>query len=129
LAVGSFTFDPDASEERSVLIVPKVIIGRRAGQFWMTKLTGGRMDYELPDVGEAIVPPTGVTLDDGPVPPAEWGRIVAEVVGLIRADEVSKVVLARKVRARSETPFDARAILNRLLHSYPTTWAYMVDGL
>ncbi|GAB3819343.1 chorismate-binding protein [Tessaracoccus terricola] len=129
LAVGSFTFDPDASEERSVLIVPRVIIGRRAGQFWMTKLTGGKMDYELPDVGEALVPPTDVQLDDGPVPPEDWGRIVAEVVGLIHADEVSKVVLARKVRARSAAPIDGRTILNRLLNRYPTTWAYMVDGL
>nr|WP_255622015.1 isochorismate synthase [Tessaracoccus sp. OS52] len=129
LAVGSFTFDPDGSDERSVLIVPKIIIGRRAGQFWLTKLDGARMSYELPDVGEPLVPPTGVELFDGAVSPEQWTEIVGEVVRLIHTGEVSKVVLARNVRARADGPLDARTILNRLLNRYPTTWCYLVDGL
>ncbi len=38
VAFGSFTFDP--TSEGSVLILPQVILGRRAGQAWLTTITG-----------------------------------------------------------------------------------------
>jgi menaquinone-specific isochorismate synthase len=38
VAFGSFTFDP--TSEGSVLILPQVILGRRAGQAWLTSITG-----------------------------------------------------------------------------------------
>lgn len=129
LAVGSFTFDPDSSDERSVLIVPKVIIGRRAGQFWMTKISTGREDYSLPDLGEPVVRPGGVQLEGGSTSEEDWTRIVDEVVGLIRSGEVSKVVLARDLWASAEDAIDHRYVLARLLQRYPSTWAYHVDGL
>ena len=38
VAFGSFTFDP--TSEGSVLILPQVVLGRRAGQAWLTTITG-----------------------------------------------------------------------------------------
>lgn len=129
LAVGSFTFDPDASEERSVLVIPRVIIGRRAGQFWMTKMSTGRNTYELPSPGEPITLPGTVTAEAGSMAEAEWTRIVAEVVGLIHGGEVRKVVLARDLWASSEHDIDPRYLVARLLQTYPNTWVYLIDGL
>lgn len=129
LAVGSFTFDPDRSEDRSVLVVPRTILGRRGGQYWMTRIQGARGDYELPPAGEPIAIPSRITLEPGSMSEAEWSRIVDEVIGLIRAGEVEKVVLARDLWARADAPLDPRFILAQLLHRYGNTWAYLVDGL
>ncbi|MFT3887586.1 MAG: isochorismate synthase [Arachnia sp.] len=129
LAVGSFTFDPDRSEERSVLTVPEIIIGRRGGVSWMTKLGTGRFDTRLPSPGEATRAPSGVTSLGGAMGESVWTTIVGEVVSLIRRGEVSKVVMARDLRVRADAPLDLRHLLARLLDRYPMTWAYLVDGM
>lgn len=129
LAVGSFTFDPDNSEERSVLVVPEVVIGRRNNQFWMTRLGSDRFNHDLPDVGEPLVPPVNVRLTSDGVSRSAWREIVGEVVALIRRGDVGKVVLARDLWAEADEPLDPRYLLNRLLNRYPTVWAYLVDGM
>lgn len=129
LAIGSFTFDPDRSQERSVLIVPEVIIGRRGDLCWMTRLGDARRSTELPDRGEPLRAPVGTRELGGAMSGADWERIVAEVVSLIRRAEVEKVVLARDLRLACDEPIDLRHVYSRLLAGYPTTWAYLVDGM
>lgn len=129
IAVGSFTFDPDDSDERSVVIVPRVIIGRRAGQCWMTKIDANRGDYSLPDLGEPAPAPTSLALEQGSMSEGQWMDVVTEVIRLIRAGEVSKVVLARDLWVHAAGPIDPRFVLNRLLERYSNTWTYLVDGL
>lgn len=63
------------------------------------------------------------------MPEARWAEIVGQVIGRIRNDEVSKVVLARDLLVAAEQPVDLRYLLERLLESYPMTWAYLVDGM
>lgn len=129
LAVGSFTFDPDRSEERSVLIVPEVVIGKRGGQCWMTAIGEGRRSLQLPAAGEPLVAPANLSLQQGSMSERIWMDIVGEVIALIRTGEVDKVVLARDLVARAEGPIDARWLVNRLINRYPTCWTYLVDGL
>jgi len=129
LAVGSFTFDPDRSEERSVLSVPQVVVGRRSGMAWMTRLGTGRFDATLPPVGEPTRAPSGVALAGGAVGRRVWTEIVGEVVSLIRRGEVSKVVLARDLRVEADEPIDLRHLLARLIDRYPMTWTYLIDGM
>lgn len=129
IAIGSFTFDPDRSEERSVLTVPEVVIGRRGGCTWMTKLSNGRTDYTLPPLGEPTQAPVGLRQVGGSMDERVWTDIVAEVVSLIRRDEVHKVVLARDLRVKADAPIDLRHILKRLIADYPMTWTYLVDGM
>lgn len=129
IAVGSFTFDPDRSEERSVLTVPELILGRRGGVSWLTRLGTNHTDCSLPPRGEPVRPPSGLEVLGGSMGEDVWTDIVAEVVSLIRRDEVHKVVLARDLRVRADQPFDLRFLLGRLIDSYPMTWAYLVDGL
>ena len=129
VAVGSFTFDPDRSEELSVLTVPQVVVGRRSGMAWMTRLGTGRFDATLPPVGEPTRPPSGVALASGAMSRRVWTEIVGEVVSLIRRGEVSKVVLARDLRVGADEPIDLRHLLARLIDRYPMTWTYLVDGM
>lgn len=129
IAVGSFAFDFDHSEERSVLIIPRIIIGRRNGEAWMTKVGDHRGDFSLPDAGEALIAPDGIVLSDGSVPEQAWMDIVDELVRLIRSGQLEKVVLARDLIARAPEPIDGRTVLHRLMRRYPTCYAYLVDGL
>ena len=48
VAFGTFTFD-DASTATSVLVVPRVVIGRRAGAAWITRIRRSD-ETELPTV-------------------------------------------------------------------------------
>ncbi|MDO5676052.1 MAG: isochorismate synthase [Propionibacteriaceae bacterium] len=129
IAVGTFTFDPDRSEERSVLTVPEIIIGRRGDMAWMTRLGTARRDDALPPRGEAVRKPVGISTSGGSMGDNVWTDVVAEVVGLIRQGGVHKVVLARDLIARAEEPLDLRHTLRALMASYPMTWAYLVDGM
>ena len=44
VAFGSFTFDP--ASDGSVLVVPRTVVGRRAGQAWLTAISDGRDQQE-----------------------------------------------------------------------------------
>ncbi len=129
LAVGSFTFDPDSSEERSVLVVPQVVIGKRDGQCWMTSIGDRARSLELPPSGEPLEEPTGLQLLQGSMSERVWMDIVGEVIRLIRTGEVEKVVLARDLLIKADGPIDARWLVNRLVNRYPTCWTYLVEGI
>lgn len=129
LAVGSFSFDPDRSEERSVLIVPEVVIGKRGGQCWMTTIGERSRSLDLPPAGEPLVAPVGLELHPGSMSERVWMDIVGEVIALIRTGEVEKVVLARDLIASAAENIDARWLVDRLVDLYPTCWTYLVDGI
>ena len=50
-------------------------------------------------------------------------------IGLIKAGELDKVVLARDVVATADGPVDVRHLLVRLAAAYPSCWTFSVDGL
>ncbi|HMR50617.1 MAG TPA: isochorismate synthase [Arachnia sp.] len=127
LAVGTFAFDPDRSRSRSVLTVPRTIVGRRGGQAWIT-VVEPRGPITLPPPGEPLVAPVGVELRGGSLSEEAWAGVVAEVIERIRDAEVHKVVLARDLLARASAPLDLRHLYRRLLHRYDMTWCYLVDG-
>lgn len=129
LAFGSFAFDPDHTEETSVLIVPEVIIGRRKGTSWVTRLAWDEVPEALPTVQPAPLPHGPVEWRDGALSPQAWVGMVASAIDFIRANEVEKVVLARDVVARASAPIDARSLVANLSAAYPSTWTYVVDGL
>ncbi|MFD1716480.1 isochorismate synthase [Georgenia deserti] len=129
VAFGSFAFAPSSSAG-GTLVVPRVVVGRREGRAWMTTAT------TLPDGQEPRLPepepvrtPGRVTYADGALTAQEWSSAVAEVVRRITAGEVSKVVMARDVVARTEREVDVRHLLGRLAESYDWCWTFSVDGL
>jgi len=51
VAFGAFAFD-DESERASVLIVPEVIVGRRDGVSWVTRVNGSELMIEKRPLGD-----------------------------------------------------------------------------
>jgi menaquinone-specific isochorismate synthase len=108
----------------SVLIVPKVLVGRRDGVTWMTTVGGHSAIARQP-----VTAPHGVRYSSGAVNDGAHRRSVAVAVDRIRAGELRKVVLARDLIATADMPLDERYLLVRLAERFPNCWAYAVAGL
>ncbi|MGL5858164.1 MAG: isochorismate synthase [Angustibacter sp.] len=131
VAFGSFTFDPDSAED-DVLVVPEVLVGHRAGRWWVTTTTHGGLGGR-PSLDPAQVPSVAsagpVWFGDGALSARRWAFAVAAAVDQIADGRLSKVVLARDVRARAQRPVDPRWVLTTLAARYPGCWTFAVDGL
>ncbi|MDM7854399.1 isochorismate synthase [Cellulomonas alba] len=134
VAFGSFAFDDD-SLAGGVVVVPRVVVGRRGPHCWLTTITPDAQLGPAPTLADVVgartapVPPGEVEYRDGAVSADGWRDVVAQGVAAIRAGEVDKVVLARDVLARTQRPLDARWALHRLAADYPQCWTFSVDGL
>jgi menaquinone-specific isochorismate synthase len=120
---GSFAFADDPGH--SVLTVPQVVVGRRAGRTWLTLVGDSAYDRRT-DAAEA---PEDVVFSDGAMDGEHWMAVVAEAVRRITAGALGKVVLARDLIATAAGKIDVRWPLSRLATSYPMCWTFHVDGL
>jgi menaquinone-specific isochorismate synthase len=125
IAFASFAFGDRPGH--SVLIVPRVVVGRKAGKSWITEIDG-----EGVDALEAVSPiaaPGSVRWHEGIVSEHRWWKSVAEAVRRMRASSLDKVVLARDLIAEADGPIDPRFLLRRLAENHPDCWTFGVDGL
>ena len=120
----SFSFDRN---EESVLVIPKVIVGQKGAQSWITWIG---------DIPQPVLPetPTHVaqgsfTFGEGTISAATWKDRVAEAIQRIDHSKVDKVVLARDIVAKSQEAIQVIPILKNLAAEYPSTWTFAVDGL
>jgi len=141
VAFGTFTFD--ASSDGSVLIVPRVVLGRDGrGQAWLTVSSRGDDPPRPPrswgdpspqtPLGGSFAPPeppTGLSWQEGSLPGPRWEQAVAEAVAAIKAGGLRKVVLARDVFGTADEPIDARVLLRRLAGRYPDCFTFACDGM
>ncbi|RFU23322.1 isochorismate synthase [Geodermatophilus marinus] len=121
-------FDPAAGT--SVLVVPRVVVGRRDGVTWVT--TTGDVDptAELTRAPATAPAPLGrLRYADGGLDPVSWCRAVETAVRRICAGDLDKVVLARDLLVTADAPLDPRALLARLADRFPDCWTFAVEGL
>jgi len=126
VAFASFTFS--ALSEGSVLVVPRVVVGRREGRAWVTEFAAA----DGPSAVRAVRPVRrsgALRYIDGSAPVQRYRAVVAEAVRRMRAGELKKAALAHDIFAQGDTPLDARFLLGGLARRYPTCWTYSVDGL
>ena len=126
VAFASFTF-ADTSPG-SVLVVPRVLVGRRDGRSWVTEFSHG----DGPSAVRAVSPVRAsgtLRYADGRLPVARYRAAVAEAVRRMRAGELDKAALAHDLLAIADHPLDARFLLDGLARRYPTCWSYSVEGL
>jgi menaquinone-specific isochorismate synthase len=128
VCLGSFAFADEPGD--SVLVVPRVVVGRRGDRSWVT-LIGDDELTPAPALARQPAPraPGNVVFTDGDVDSAEWEAIVARAVSRINAGELEKVVLARDLVATTDEPLDVRWPLCRLGDTYEMCWTFHVDGL
>jgi menaquinone-specific isochorismate synthase len=139
VAFGSFTFD-DCSDG-SVLVVPRVVLGRDGrGGAWLT--TAVPADEAAEPANHAAVPaadsagdpvppraPAEIAWHDGSLSSMEWEQAVAAAVRRIKHGDVRKVVLARDLYASADAPLDQRVLLSRLAARYPDCYTFACAGL
>jgi len=120
----SFSFDRN---QESVLIIPKVVVGQKGSQSWITWI-GDTPQPSLIDSAPTFTQ-GNFTYSDGSISTSAWKERVAEAIKRIESSAVDKVVLARDVVATSDSNIEPRAILKKLAAEYPSTWTFAVDGL
>jgi menaquinone-specific isochorismate synthase len=124
VAFTSFTFADSAPG--SVVVVPRVVVGRAGGRAWVT---------EFADEGPSAwsvrrVRPSGpLRWTDGRLPVAGYRAAVAEAVRRMQSGALDKAALAHDLRAVAAAPLDPRFLLGGLARRYPTCWSFAVDGL
>ena len=131
VALGSFAFS-DHSGATSLLIVPSVVIGRRAGRSWITRIGTGVLPpapdlNSLSAAGELVTPAT--EFHPGELSPSGYLGAVAAATDSIRRRELSKAVLARDLVGQLPPGADLRGAIDALGSGYPDCWTYAVDGL
>ena len=112
----------------SVLIVPRVIVGRRDGVTWVTELVTDGVPAEQTAV-QPVREPGQLRYATGQLPVTSWRNSVAGAVDRLRSGLLAKVVLAHDLVAEAQRPVDPRFLLRGLAARYPTCWAFAVDGL
>ncbi|HWM34160.1 MAG TPA: isochorismate synthase [Pseudolysinimonas sp.] len=124
VAFGAFAF-AEESQCASVLIVPRVVVGRRDGVSWVTRIDGA------PDAvaGSALGDEYRVVLHPGALTPDGYRDAVGTAVTRILSGALEKVVLARDLTGRLPEGGDVRRVLVDLALGYPDTWTFAVDGL
>lgn len=144
IAFGAFSFSP-TSAMPSVLIVPEVVVGRRNGRCWITRVRPvepqgpGAPRPHADDRPRPSATPTPrptalgdeyrLSLLPGSMPPDAYREAVREAVRRIRAHGLHKVVLARDVVGHVPHGADLRRPLMDLAVGYPECWTYAVDGM
>lgn len=123
IAFGAIAF-AEGSLTKSVLRVPRIVIGCRDGRYWITKFD----DAEMPQV-TAKENNQSVSMSVGLLGREEFAELVDTAAKKIRTGELEKVVLARDLRGTLPETFDLRGVLERLSKRYPSCWIYSVDGM
>ncbi|MFG2089554.1 isochorismate synthase MenF [Spirillospora sp. NPDC048824] len=124
VAFGSFGFDPKSPD--STLIIPRRILGRRNGTAWLTTIGGDTDPHTHTNPPHT---PAHLQWTDGALPEHAWKNTVAAAVHRIRQGHLGKVVLARDLNARADTPIDARTLLHRLATRFPGCYTFSCAGL
>jgi menaquinone-specific isochorismate synthase len=127
VAFGGFGFDPKSSD--SVLIVPRAVLGRRAGRAWLTSIGPAGDASDQLTLLQPPTDPSRVSWSDGTLSAPQWERAVATAVAQIRAGRLAKTVLARDLRAQAAAPIDIRVLLSRLAERFPACYTFAVAGL
>lgn len=120
----SFSF---SSAEESVLVIPEVVVGTRAGESWITWI-GNQPQPELLEEPTQLLP-MKYSWQDGTLTPFQWQEQVAYAIEVIKEGTIDKVVLARDVIATTDDVIDPRIILRNLAAEYPSTWVFSIAGL
>ena len=121
---GSFSFDPN---EKSILVIPEIILGKKAGKSWVTWI-GNDTQPNFSTISNSL--PSGeITWSNGALSESQWKDQVSFAVDSIKQNKLEKVVLARDQVAASTVAINTRGLLQRLEIEYPSTWLFLVDGL
>nr|WP_228453195.1 isochorismate synthase [Rathayibacter toxicus] len=127
IAFGAFAFSQH-SPSRSVLIVPRTVVGNRGGRWWLTQIAPiGSALPEMPKSRE-LERYVGALMMPGVFADHRYREAVASAVTAIRSGALEKVVLALDMAGSLPRDAELRYALSRLALNYPDCWTFAVDG-
>ncbi|MFT4234203.1 MAG: isochorismate synthase [Microbacterium sp.] len=127
VAFGAFAFD-ETSASPSTLVIPRIVVGRRAGRAWVTRIRiEGMADAEPAETSYG--PPWSAALGPGLLDAAAHGDAVRATLATIAEGEAQKIVISRDITGTLPEDADLRRLVRALAESYPDTWTFAVDGL
>src|SRR3954452_2030987 len=129
VAIASLVFDPTTTG--SVVVVPKVVLGRRDGRAWLTLVTPpGAVEVPALRRRPTAAPQMSPARVVAALPSeAAWRDVVAVAVRRLRDEAVDKVGLARAVDVEAARAVDPRLVAARLAQRFPACFTYICDGL
>ncbi|MDX2377322.1 isochorismate synthase [Microbacterium sp. LRZ72] len=132
VAFGALAFDT-SSRATSSLVVPRLVLGRRDGRSWITRIHVEGTEATATDAGLPAAAPWGApwsaALGPGSLDAPGYEAAVEGALAAIAAGEVSKVVLARDLAGTVPADADLRRLVRALSTGYPDVWTYAVDGI
>ncbi|MFL6154487.1 MAG: isochorismate synthase, partial [Marmoricola sp.] len=100
ICLGSFAFADEPGD--SVLVIPRVVVGRRGDRFWVTTIGSTAVETPALSPQDRPEPPVNLVFADGALSGADWEGVVWEAVLHLNAGELDKVVLARDLIATAD---------------------------
>lgn len=141
IAFGTFAFRSTSAIE-SVLLIPQLVVGQRAGTSWLTRIRFADEDAdqltptsavtllaEQMALSSTVAATPSVHLTPGAQSETGFTAAVNKAIQRIRSGELEKVVLARELEGTLAGSQDLRGPIRRLAESYPDCWTFSVDGL
>jgi len=150
LAVAGFSFDHPRRGEgpnlpEGALVVPRLVFVKTGNLFWLRATVIAEADADPRETARQIEVEVQNLLSEGDggrqpdcgpfdfreeTSPEEWARSVSEIIEPIRAGQVEKAVLARRLVAKTDCPGLPAGLLRRLCEHYPgcTTFAFQLGG-
>jgi len=128
MCFGTFSFSDDSPTE-SVLIIPRVVIGRNHTRSWRTDISlvgethSPSSTRSRPETFESLEWHSGLLSED------DYVAEVTRTIALLQEGAAHKVVLARDLIAKAPGIKDWRLALERLAEAYPDCATFAIDGL
>ena len=126
VSAGSIAFS-DHSETKSVLVIPKVVVGKQGDTLWLTTINIDEAEaLKLIDLDSNF---TSASFEPGQISKDQYLLNVEKGLEVIASGQVEKVVLARDLSASVSTDFNINPALRKLEKKFDSCYIYSVAGM
>ena len=126
ISFGSIAFS-DKSKTTSVLVIPKVVIGKQGEKLWLTTINISEVDaLKLIELDSSF---TAVSFGPGQISPDQYKLNVEKALEVVSSSQIEKVVLARDLLASVTTDFNINPALRKLEKKFDSCYIYSVAGM
>jgi menaquinone-specific isochorismate synthase len=126
ISFGSIAFS-DQSETKSVLVIPKVVVGKQGDTLWLTTINIDEAEaLKLIDLESNF---TAVSFEPGQISTEQYLLNVEKGLEVIASGQIEKVVLARDLSASVSKDFNINPALRKIEKKFDSCYIYSVAGM
>ncbi len=126
ISFGSIAFS-DKSKTTSVLVIPKVVVGKQGDTLWLTTINIDETEaLKIINLDSNF---TAVSFEPGQISTEQYLLNVEKGLEVIASGQVEKVVLARDLSASVATDFNINPALRKLEKKFDSCYIYSVVGM